>query len=105
MRAGRKNKRIDIQQPVENVNEYGEKTISWVKCCRVWARVAPLRGKEFFAAQQTNNENILKITMAYQADISDKFRVAYHCKTYEIRNIINVEEKNVDLELMCSEIT
>ncbi len=105
MRAGRRNKRILIERPIESTDQYGEKIITWVEFSSCWARVAPLRGKEFFEAQQTNNENIMKITMNYQADISDRYRVVYDCRYFEIKYIINVEEKNIDHELMCSEIT
>lgn len=105
MRAGRKKNKIELYSPVELKDEYGDISIVWEKQIGIWSKATPARGKEYFAQLQTNNKNLMTFTISYRSDISDKWRVLYKNQYYEIHNIINVDEKNTDLELMCSVLT
>jgi len=104
MRAGSRDERILIQEAVEQSGSYGEKDLIWVDVAYVWANVSPEKGREYFAAQQVNNVNPVLFTINYRCGMSDKFRVIYDCRTFEIKNVAGYKKRN-EHKLMCSEIT
>lgn len=104
MRAGLRDERILIQEPIERANVYGEKEITWVKVEEIWANVSPEKGREWFAAQQINNSNPVQFTINYRKNMSDRFRVIHDCREFEIKNSTGFRKRN-EHRLMCSEIT
>lgn len=105
MRAGRKNKKILIEVPTVTLDKYGDKEIDWNQHSFVWAAISPLRGNAFFSAVQDNIVNITKFTISYDDAIKPDFRITYKNVVYEIVYLVNIEERNVDLEIMASVIT
>lgn len=104
MRAGRLNKYVTIQEPIAITNDYGEQETMWVEFEKVWAGVSPLRGREFFEAQQISNANSIRVTIRYISTLKDTFRILYGEKILQIKAIIDSNEKHTYQELMCEEI-
>ena len=104
--------RVTIQEPVETQNSYGEPEIRWQNVSTgVWAAIEPLRGREYFAAKQINAEVEARISVRWRPDINPKMKVVHGplcvCKCtatdeYLIDSVINVEEKNREIQLMCT---
>ena len=53
--AGERDKRVVIEQKQTTKNGIGEEVVTWVTFDTRWASVKPIRGREFFAAQQTQS--------------------------------------------------
>lgn len=104
MRAGRRDEKIVIQEPIEAQNKYGEMEVSWIQYSRPWANVSIEKGREWFAEHQTSNSNPIQVTVNYDKNLSDKFRVIFENRIYEIRNLTGFRKRN-DSQLICSEIT
>ena len=104
MIAGKLRHRIVIQSPTETVNSYGEREQSWSTFATVWGSIEPLKGSEFIAAQQTNAELSVRMRIRYLAAIKPKYRVSWNDRTFEINSIANIEERNREIELMCTEM-
>ena len=103
MNAGRLRFRVDIQQPVETQNSYGEPEVTWTDVATgIWAGIEPLRGREFFAARQVNAEIESRIVMRYRSDVKAKYRILHGTDEYYIDTVINVGERNRELQLMCT---
>ena len=70
---------------------------------KVWAAIQPLRGAERLKAQQLEESITHKITIRYRTGISPSQRVNFKGRIFNIRSVINVEERNRWLELLCEE--
>jgi SPP1 family predicted phage head-tail adaptor len=101
---GRLRHRVTIQQQSSTQDGYGEQVNTWNDLITVWASVEPLKGREHFAAQQVKTETTTRIKMRYRAGIVSKMRVAYGSKTYDIMSVIDLEERHIELHLMCMEL-
>jgi len=101
--ARRLRREIIIQQQVTTRDTHGQATQSWTTFATVQGAVEPLQGREFFAADQTNAETSVRIRIRYLSGITQAMRVSFNSKLYNIEAIINPQEKDRELQLMCSE--
>lgn len=104
MRAGRLRHRVAIQQKSVTRDSYGGETITWPGVITVWASVEPLRGDEFIEAQRAGARVDTRIVMRYQSGIVPEMRATEGSHTWDILSVINVEERDRELQLMCREV-
>lgn len=103
MRTGRLRHQVTIQTPIETKNDFGELVVTWSNISTgVWVGIEPLRGREFFASKQTNAEIETRVVMRYRPDMTAKMRILHGENEYYVDTIINVEERNRELQLMCT---
>lgn len=79
------------------------RTETWVDFAYIWAAIQPLAGREYFSARQENAEVTTRITIRYLKDAKPDMRVMFNEKVYEILSVINQDERNISLVLMCKE--
>lgn len=103
MKIGRLRHRITIQKYTATRDSFGADVEDWTDIANVWASITPVSGKEYYAAQQINAEITTKITIRYIKDINPKMRVVFKDRMFEILSVINSEERNIELNLMCKE--
>lgn len=103
MDVGRTNKRITFcrYEEKENTLSQTEQTLTEVKT--VWASVEPTRGREYQEAQRVRPELTYKVTTRYHKDITPDMFITFKGRYFNIVYIINVEEKNETLEIICIE--
>lgn len=102
MDCGKLNKRITIQTISITRDTDGAELKGWTDFASVWASIQPLTGKEYFdASQSIDNVVNSKITIRYRAGIKPDMRIMYNGVVYEITSIINPNENNQYLLLMC----
>ncbi|WP_164906074.1 phage head closure protein [Gudongella oleilytica] len=104
MKIGRLRQRIVIEESIAGRDSFGAETSGWIQFAKVWADVAPVSGREFLAFKQINAEISTKVTIRYLAGVTTEMRVLFKDRIFEINSIINIEEKNVSLLLMCKEV-
>jgi len=103
MDASQLRSRIKIMSPTKTQDEYGQATIVWVLLAELWVNVMAVRGREFFAAAQINQETTVKFTIRYRADITTLNRIEYDGKGYDITGVIPLAGRKEWLELMAIE--
>jgi len=101
MNAGRLRHAVILYAPVETQNTYGEPEVRWQKVADLWARIEPLQGREYFAAKQAVSEIEARLTIRYRSDVTAKMKITHGAIDYLIEAIINPEERNRELQLMC----
>jgi len=69
----------------------------------VWAAIEPLRGKEFMESQAVNSAVAVRIRIRYQAGIDATMRVKHGTTIYSIEAVLNIETRDRELHLMCSQ--
>lgn len=104
MRSGALKHQIEIRTPVQSDGEYGEKTV-YELFKKVRANINPLSGRAFFEAKQNNHELTHEIRIWFLPLLTDKMRIYYDNREFEIVSLINVREQNKEHLIMCKEIT
>ena len=104
MNIGKIRHRIILLRQVNEVNDYGASTQTWKRVATVWADVRPLSGREYFSAQQVQSEVTTQIWLRYLDGIMPTMRVKFGKRTLDIVSVLNTQERNVSLQLMCKEV-
>ena len=86
-----------------NQDSFGEAVPSYTTYATVWASVEPLQGRELENAQQISAEITHKVTIRYNAAVTSEHQVVYGERIIEIEAVLNPEERNEYLVLMCKE--
>lgn len=97
-------KRITIQEQDPEKDSYGELVDKWPDVATVYAYIEPTGGGEFYAAQKTNSEANVNVWIRYLSSIKPYMRVKYGERYFDILNVLNWEEGNRWLKLICREL-
>lgn len=103
MKIGKLRQRVAIQNFIATRDSFGAEVPAWTDVATVWASVTPVSGKEYFASGQVNAEVSTKITLRYRSGITPKMRAVFEDRTFEIISVLNFEERDIELNLMCKE--
>ena len=103
MRAGQLRHRVIIQSVSDAASAFGDISQSWSTLATVWGKVEPLSAQEAFSAQQTKTRVSHKVTMRYRSDVTTKNRLSYDSRVLNITSILNEDERNKTLTLLCVE--
>lgn len=104
MKIGDLRHRITLQKLEMVQDSYGQPTETWTDVATVWAAVNPISGREFFQAETINSEITHKILIRHRAGIEPSMRVKFKDRIFTILSVINFQEKNEALQLMCKEL-
>ena len=102
--AGRLDKRVTLQSATSARDGHGQPIATWTTVATVWAAVEPIRGREYFSAQQVSAETTHRVTIRWRSGVSPQWRVVFGDRTFRIESVINPRERNERLELMCVEV-
>lgn len=105
MQAGRLRHRVLLQRTVKTQSPVtGAVTESWVDVATIRAEVVASSAREFVAAMATQSEVTTRITVRYRAEISNKDRILFRGKVYNIEGVLPDPVSGRDyLTLPCSE--
>ncbi|MGC7561340.1 phage head closure protein [Pasteurella sp. PK-2025] len=103
MNIGKLRHRITLQKQVNTLNEYGAAVTKWGNVATIWAEIKPLAGREYFSAQQVQSEITTQIFIRYLPGVLPTMRVKFGSRFFEIISVINANERNIYLQLMCKE--
>ncbi|HDR1907264.1 TPA: phage head closure protein [Pasteurella multocida] len=103
MQIGKLRHRITLQKQVNTLNEFGATVTEWQDFAVVWAEIKPFFGREYFAAQQMQSEITTQIFIRYLPEVLPTMRVKFGERFFEIVSVINANERNIYLQLMCRE--
>lgn len=106
--SGKYRHRITVERAEQTRSPIGEAVTAWVPyLSRIAAQVAPLRGREYFAAGQMQAATDHRVLIRYRAGIVREMRIVWHGPEgdvpLDIVSVINVDNANAELELMCVE--
>lgn len=95
---------IKFQKQSDQQNSYGENNDNWVDVMNTRAGIYPMSGKEFFVAETVNSEVSHKINMRYMPGITPDMRIMFGERAFSIVSVINFQERNIELQLLCKEV-
>lgn len=104
MQAGKLNKRILLQRPVKVQSPTtGAVTDDWADVKKLWASVVDLSARDLVAAQAGQSEVTTRITIRWRDDITDKHRIIYRNRIYNIAGVLEDDKSGKEyLTLPCS---
>lgn len=104
MRPGKLRHRVNLQEYSQTRDSYGAVTETWATYATIWASIEPLKARERMIAKQAAMTVTNQITIRFHKKVSARDRVQFGSRTYEVNEIINPEERNRELQLLCTEV-
>lgn len=103
MNVGKMRHRITFQRPVEEKDILGGYKGDWIDVVTTWAQITPISGKEYFAQMR---ETVVshRIYCRYRAGITPRMQIKFGERTFRIVSVLNWEERNEGLTIMCEEL-
>ena len=81
---------IELQRRSLTRNAFGEQVESWTTLASVWAEKIDLKGREFFAAQQTSADVSTRWRIRYRTDVSTLNQLVCAGFTYNINQVSEI---------------
>jgi len=97
--------RISIQRSIVSKDNIGCEIETLDDIGKVWASIEPISNKGYSKVKQSPTDMSTKITIRYRNDITPMMVVIFGVRLFRIQKVINLEERCVFLELLCSEET
>lgn len=97
--------KITIQSTAQAADAYGALVDTWGTFATWWASVEPLNGREYVEAGKVNAEVTTRIKGRYISGVLPAMRAMFGTRVFSIVSVININERNRELELMCREIS
>ncbi len=104
MRAGTLRHHVRIERPVEGFTEDGEVSRTWQLFAECWASVEPLSGREYYEARQTEAAVTHHVRMRYRSSVLPSMRIVHGARILQIGSVIDVGERHMELDLVCTEV-
>lgn len=104
MQTGKMQQQVTIRTTTHVDNPMGGTTDSNADVTGVWAWVEPLQGNEQLQAMQTGMKRPHRITMRYRSGLSAMQTLLYGTRVFDIKSVIDPDEKHRELVLMADEV-
>ena len=101
--AKRRRHLVEIHNETETQSASGDVGLAFAVASTEWAAVEPLRSAELLAAAQTDAAATIRVVMPYNPDLSHRSRIKHGDRMLEVVAIVNVDDRNITHELLCSE--
>ena len=105
MEVGKLNKRITLQYPANVSDGMGGYTTTWTDSLDVWASIWPVSATETIQSMQPAMTITHRINMRYRSTVQPEWRIKFGERYFDIVSMINPEERNEWLYLLCKETT
>ncbi len=95
------NKSITVQRSTDTAGAFGGKAESWANHLKLQARVQPISGSENFRYNRDLEAVLVNMYVPGAPDVTHKDRVQFRSKTYKIIAVMNTDEVDVFLKIVC----
>ena len=86
--AAELNQRITLQSKSVTRNTIGEEVVTWADSFTVWAKVMPLRGNAFYAANQQQHVIDARFLIRQRTGLVENMRLQWRGEPYDITSLI-----------------
>lgn len=101
--SGRYRHPITFQQRTKTTNEYGELLNEWSDFTTSRASINPISGKLLISAEAVKSEITHQVHCRYLPNITNGMRIMFGTRVFDIVAVINFQEMNKELQIMCKE--
>lgn len=104
MRAGPMRHRVEIRLKDESqTDRIGGQVVQFRTVGTAFVQITPISGRERLQGAQLDAETTHRVWMRYRSDLTPKHQLRYGSRQFNIRSIINRDERGAMLELLCEE--
>ena len=103
MKVGKMQHRVTFQRPTTENDRLAGYKDEWFDVATVWAQISPVSGREYLA-QIRETMVSHKIYCRYLAGVTPRMRILFKDRIFRIVSVLNWDEKNVGLTIMCEEL-
>ena len=100
---GRLRYKVDLQKATDTADGAGGRSQAYSNIAQIYADIRPQSGGEQYRQGKVQDKTTHNIFVRYRADISTAYRIKYESRLFNIRQIINVDERDRFLKLVCDE--
>ena len=100
---GKMRYRVELQTPTSTTDAGGGRAQTWTTLSIIWANIIPKSGTERYKHDQVTDATTHDIYIRHQKDISAAYRIKYDSRTFSIKSILNVDERDRFHLLSCTE--
>ena len=105
--AGELRQLVEVQRDIGELDSYGQISHEWITDFELRAKIEILRGREGELARQLYPHAEYKVSMEYHPDLyasgATQRRLLFGERILHIGAVLNPDEENVMLELLCGE--
>lgn len=101
--AGQLRSRIELQSETVTADGYGGQSRSWITYATVWADLFPTNGSERFQHGKVEDLVTHRCIIRGRTDVQAKHRVKFGTRTFNIRAVLNLNERGAYNELHLEE--
>lgn len=97
---------VTVERATVSEDAAGAPVKSWSTLEATWAGVEPLTGQERFIAHQSAPDVTHRITLRWStalAGLSPADRVLYSGRVFDLRAVLNLDERNATIECLATE--
>lgn len=108
MTIGELNKLITLQYETKTSDSMGGYDVTWIDSAEVWAAIWPVSASEQIKSAKETMTITHRIRIRYRSDILSSWRIKYgkvSPRYFNIESIVNPQERNEWLDLICKEVT
>jgi SPP1 family predicted phage head-tail adaptor len=102
LRAGRLRQRVTVQSRTLTKNQYHEQVETWTSGECIPADVVPFRSAEGVAGDRLETQERYRVTIRYNAAITNKHRLMWGTVPLEIHQVIDRDNRGRAMDLICS---
>lgn len=106
MRSGKLRHVVTLQSPAGSRDAVGERTTTWTTVSIGRASITPVKADERYIDPQIKGSITHKLRIRYGSEIAaidSTWRVMCGSRIFTINGVRDIEERNHDLELLCTE--
>jgi SPP1 family predicted phage head-tail adaptor len=104
MKAGALKNLVSLQSASSTQGSTGEESQTWSTYATAWASISPMAGRELEHASQVFASANYKIIIRHNSSVTPSHRVLWGTRIFEINAVLNVLERNREMELYCKEL-
>ena len=106
MSIGERRHRVVFQTATVAQDAFGEPDQTWADLCTSWALVQPLKGREYFQANQIQanvTTRIVTRNRSLLANLAPGDRATWNGHTYDIKSVIHRDHRRHEIEILADE--
>ena len=93
------NRRISIERKTLTADSLGGFTEEWQPLAQPWAHIKPMSGRELIHADKIDATAVSRFVIRFNANLREDDRILYRGVYYNIRSLINIEERDQYTEI------
>lgn len=102
--AGKYRHKVTFQRMAETKNSYGEATEDWEDAFVTKAGIFPNSGRDIQGQYVIQGEVSHRVHIRYMKGVNSEMRILFGNRVFDIVSPpVNFQEKNLELQLLCSE--